>query len=433
MKILIQNRYWLLAIWFVFVLSRILLIHPKLFSSELYPKPEDEGARIWRPVSFCSAKSSDVKPQTFIMYRGTGERRADFHVSRPVKRLHPVWSSNKINLGIHGASKSSPITDGERVFVGGDDSWFRAFSISSGEPQWSFYLGAANRGIHSTAALDESGVYVGSYRGALYKMDRTTGNLIWERIIGDTIGASPWLGEDGIVAAVETTRPDGYLMKLSRENGDIIWRSPAFGEQAHSSPAFDPASRLFILGVNNSTLQAFHAESGERAWSVAAKGQIKSTALLRNGKGYITSWGKDLVSFDVRSGKTLWSVGLADKSQVSPVFLESRDLVVAADRTGLLQAFDAQTGEARWKLSFRSTNPDRVNLQTSPVVLRADNREEQILFMCEDGMLCLISSSGHVLNRVPMHGTLSGVPWLEGNRVFVSLNESGLEAFDLDF
>ena len=126
------------------------------------------------------------------------------------------------------------------------------------------------------------------------------------RTIGDTVGASPLIDRDTITFSVETNSLNGYLVRLNKKNGDIIWMSPPLGEQAHSSPALDVPSGTLVLGVNNSTIQGFSYSSGRRLWSIGVNGPVKSTPVVDGGIGYVTTWGKELIAFNMDKGIILW-------------------------------------------------------------------------------------------------------------------------------
>lgn len=415
------------------VLWRVLSIHPQLFSRTRFLMPSFEKTRVWQSIQMQADLSAGAP---VAMYRVSNGREARFqlaatHTHMPTG-LSQLWETAKINVGVHTASKSSPISDGERIYVGGDDSWFHAFRRDTGAELWRFYVARSDKGIHSTAAIDTSGVYFGSYQGTLYKLDRESGRLIWAHRVGDTIGSSPWLDANSLVVAVETSFPaNGYLLKIDRATGEILWRSPLLGEQSHSSPSFDQASQLFVVGVNNSTLQAFSAVNGERKWSVASGGEIKSTPLLWRGIGYVSTWGKELLAFNPKSGEIIWRAPLDMKSQVSAVALEKHGWIAVADRDGSLRALDAHNGKLIWILKFKEEEGSAQ--MSSPVVLVGRNGQEQILFACRVSSLCLISPEGRVLSQTGVGGRISSVPWVDGDRVFVSVNKGSLISYELSY
>ncbi|RYZ79355.1 MAG: hypothetical protein EOP06_27375, partial [Proteobacteria bacterium] len=178
--------------------ARIIWIHPTLLSSKTFALPPTTENGIWETISMKSMGPKAGPAHTFENYRGNDKRTAQYRVPSIPKDLKLMWSSEPFNIGIHAASKASPAVDLSGVYAGGDNSWFYAWD-PSGEVRWKTYLAESSRGIHSTASLDGASVFVGSYRGAVYRFAKETGALEWSRIVGNTIGASPLLDESGIV------------------------------------------------------------------------------------------------------------------------------------------------------------------------------------------------------------------------------------------
>ena len=172
------NSRWILLGASVIVFT--LLCHVQFQSSPL-------KEQVWNPIVF--AQGADSASTEFFNYRSSVNRSDVFTVKNFPTQVTEKWRGEKINLGIHGASKASPISDGHNIFIGGDSSWFQAYDFT-GKKLWSFYVGDSNRGIHSTASIDDNAVYVGSYRGTIYKLDKRTGKLLWSRIVGLTVGRS---------------------------------------------------------------------------------------------------------------------------------------------------------------------------------------------------------------------------------------------------
>lgn len=407
-----------------FVFALIITQNPTLLTALTLQESLLQRQESWRTAQFQPANASSSKQIYF--YRSSVQRSAQFKVENTNLILIPLWHSETINLGIHQASKSSPISDGERVYVGGDDSWFHAFSIS-GEEIWKAYLGDAARGIHSTAAVTSDFVYIGSYSGTLYCFEKRTGKLVWLRKLGDTIGSSPYINGVELVVAVETTSPNGYLVKLNISNGETIWRSQNLGEQAHSSPSYDPDSGLILVGVNNSTVQAFDEKSGRLAWSKRVGGPVKGSILISNGRGYFNTWGKEFFCIDVKSADTLWKSELSSKSQVSPVQLVQAHLVVTASADGMISAFHDLTGKLIWQIKS-----ENISYMTSPIVVK-DLVSEKIVSVCAKRKLCLINPHGQIQRTFDIGGFLTGSPFIDNKNLYIAYDESSLEAFRITF
>jgi outer membrane protein assembly factor BamB len=403
----IKIRFFLLSFLFISISIWLVKTDPYLFDfksmSHFKPDPilDCYRARV-SPTSLGSL--AETVP---VLYRQDSQRRAIFDLPHLNFEISSVWSSSsQVNVGIHGASKASAIADQNFYFVGGDSGQFGAWSRRSGELSWKYIFADAARGVHSTAAIDGDSVYVGSYRGTIYNIDRISGDLIWSRVVGHTIGASPLIVGRNLILAVETYDPDGYLLNLDKSSCEILWKSVNLGEQAHSSPAYDPQYGLVILGANNHTYQAFELETGQRKWISVVSGDVKSTPWIEDGYSYITTWGQEVLKFDNQNGKKIWASELRGKSQVSPLYSKRHDLVFVSDSTGTLYGFQGRDGRKKWEI--KNSHPLQIS---SPVLLRAGT-QEKILYACLSKKMCLINFEGKIEKQWPLDGVFTGSIYL---------------------
>ncbi len=418
-----NRKYILFYLYVAIVMYFIFNANPKLFSSE--PLITNiELSPIWNTAIFDVSKVEKQGTDTIDFYRGSIDRKARFELNRKPDLLKSIWKSPEINVGIHNASKASIVTDNERLYVGSDTSWFYSYTLN-GKLLWKYYAGSAFQGIHSTAAVDDDTVYFGSYRGTLYALDKLSGRLRWMKILGHTLGASPLLYQGNILVSIETIPANGYLALLDRRTGEIIWKTPMLGEQAHSSPSIDKNSGAVIVGANNSTIQSFDLIDGHKNWSIDVGGEVKSTIIVNQGTGYATSWGRNLTAFDVKSSKILWVVTLNADSQSSPVFLENRKIIFVVDKSGQGIGVNANTGKTEWTNNFQIENQI-----SSPIVVQF-LKQEAILLYCKKQVVCLISDKGRVLNQWPVSGHFTGSPVIRKDRLYLSYDEGGIEAFAL--
>ncbi len=90
-----------------------------------------------------------------------------------------------------------------------------AFDMDTGVKNWTF---ATNGHIDSSPAIDALGtIYVGSYDGNFYALNKNSNTPVWKLNTGKTfIVASPAIAEDG---SVVFGTADGYVYKISAEGG----------------------------------------------------------------------------------------------------------------------------------------------------------------------------------------------------------------------
>lgn len=397
-----------------------LWINPHLLRGDILKADAGSDGFIWPTVLLNTAKWDD--DGTVEMYRQDPNRNATFLVKNFPNKLKKIWSTESLNVGIHSASKASPISDGKYIFVGSDSSWFYCYNIN-GTLNWKFFLGSSMQGIHSSAASDSDNVYIGSYRGSLYSIQKKSGLLNWTVTLGSTIGASPVIVNNEIVVAVETFDRNGFIVKLDRASGKVVWKSEYLKEQSHSSPIYDSKNNSIILGVNNSTVQSFDFNSGKRLWTTPVGGPVKSTMVLFEGHLYGTTWGKEFIKLNASTGTIEWVTPVSETSQVSPVILKGSKIVVGATKDGILYGIDSQTGSIVWE-----QKPNIKSQISSPIVLRSGEKEK-VLYYCSTNNFCLLNSKGILEKTWSVEGEFTGSPLVIDNQMYLLFNDGPLVSY----
>ena len=161
-----------------------------------------------------------------------------------------------------------------------------AGSALRGTVQWVFPTAGA---VHSSPAVVDGTVYVGSRDGRLYALDAATGAKRWEYRTGSWVESSPAVVDGSVYFGSQ----DGMLRALDAATGALRWEFDA-GFGVDSSPAV--AGGLVYVGADRS-LFAVDAASGERRWS-RELGEIVGPPVVANGIVYVGS----LHAFDARRG-----------------------------------------------------------------------------------------------------------------------------------
>ena len=159
-------------------------------------------------------------------------------------------------------------------------------SALRGTVKWVFPTGGA---VHSSPAVVDGTVYVGSRDGRLYALDAATGAKRWEYHTGSWVESSPAVVDGSVYFGSQ----DGMLRALDAATGALRWEFDAeFG--VNSSPAV--AGGLVYVGADHS-LFAVDAASGERRWGLEL-GWLVGSPVVANGIVYVGS----VQAFDARRG-----------------------------------------------------------------------------------------------------------------------------------
>lgn len=382
------------------------------------------GAPIWTPG--------------LAMYRGTPQHTGE---AAPGESLRippePLWEAGPINVGIHTASKSSPVADESQLYVGADDERLYAFDKVTGEHRWTWHSRPCRNGIHATPAVDEQHVYIADYAGWLSAVDKLTGELVWETQLGDTIGASPVLVGDRIYIGVETNAPGGYLAAVDRATGAVRFVGEDLGDHTHATPTLDPDGRVVFLGSNRGLFHALAAETGAEVWRFAPRGaldpwppagerpafhaQIKSTAAFAGDAVLFTSWDHHLYCLDAATGEERWRFETGERVMSSPTVDRAGGTVYVGSHDDHVYAVDLATGRRRWA---RRTGGSVYS--SGVLVPRRDGGAVLVIGSADAHVYALDAATGAVAWQAAVDGAVTGVPLVADGRLYVSTNGGDL-------
>jgi outer membrane protein assembly factor BamB len=223
---------------------------------------------------------------------------------------------------------SSPLVQGEIVYVGSADHNFYAVDRKSGKESWKFETGGP---VNSSPAFLDGVIFIGSVDGRLYALDAASGKQKWRfTTIGERRFTAP-----GIHGAIPRT-------ELMADPFDVFLSSPTI------------ANGVVYFGSGDHNVYALDAATGTLKWKFTTGNVVHASPAVSNGVVYIGSWDRNMYALDAQSGKELWrfqtgndttiynQVGIASSAAVADgiVFFGCRD--------GHFYAVDAKTGRQRW-------------------------------------------------------------------------------------
>lgn len=246
-------------------------------------------------------------------------------------------------------------------------------------------------------AVTENHVYVASMDGEVAKLERASGDELWEidtehQITGgvdagygvvvygtaegeavaveESDGKQRWLTKlTGQVLAVPAVGPelivfqtyDGRLHALSRDSGAVQWvydtSVPPLSLRGESSPV--QVGNVTLAGFANGKLVALDTTTGFVGWERTVAEPEGRSELERlndlDGRFWISrsvvfavNYQGKLVALDVRNGQPLWSRDLSSYAGVA----EFLDQVYVVDEDSNLHALDSVNGSEVWQQSL---------------------------------------------------------------------------------
>lgn len=174
-------------------------------------------------------------------------------------KLHAIDLSNGKEIGaveIGGQTGCTAALAGERAYFGAESGMFYAVDCGDLESMaiaWDYRDPRRGQGIRTAAAVSDALVVYGSNGKALYGLNPTSGELIWEKPVRSRVESSPVLAGDRVIAA--TTR--GRLMLLNAADGETMWEYDVGGGFTGSPAVVD--GRL-VIGNDDGTLYCFGSQ-----------------------------------------------------------------------------------------------------------------------------------------------------------------------------
>ncbi len=316
-----------------------------------------------------------------------------FVASHPLPAQEALFRSNAAHTGVFpapgapqfhklkwqfrskGAILSSPIVDGDTVYIGSTDHNFYALDLASGALKWTFKTDSR---VPGSAAVSNGSVFFESYDSYFYCLDAATGKLKWkfrtegERRYSATHlhGAEPasekmpdpfdFFLSSPVIAngLVYFGSGDTNVYALDAAAGSLKWKFKA-GDVVHASPAL--ANGSLFIGSWDSYFYALDAATGAEKWRFKTgedpdthnQQGIQSSAAVAGGIVYFGCRDSNFYALDAASGKKVWSFSNRGSWVIaSPAVVDGKVFFATSD-TGLFHSLDAKTGAPVFSLDFK--------------------------------------------------------------------------------
>lgn len=344
------------------------------------------------------------------------DKYPDFSVNKTYPNVKRKWC---VQTGT--AIYSSPVVEGNRVFVGDDAGILTAYNLKTGKKLWAYQSG--NR-IVGTPAVENGIVVFGSADQYIYGIDAKNGSLKWRiQAEAPVLGAVTiqqgiaYIGSsDHIFRAIDIqngkvvwtynnvkgyveTKPlvtnnqvifgawDNTLYSLDKHNGHENWRWTGNLTRMHFSPAavwpVATQNRIFIVDPERA-LTAIDLTTGATIWRTYQSKVRETIGLSADQTRVYAKTMQDSVvcySATTKQPKQLWRANLQfGYEHATSMMPEQGDVVLGSTKDGLVFALQAKTGEIRWKHKIG-------NSLINTVVPVGRN---QLLVTAASGELCLL-------------------------------------------
>lgn len=346
---------------------------------------------------------------------------------------------------IEGASWSSPIVWGGRVFVttakdDGRACHVMAFDRRTGKVLWDTQVFTQvlqrkeNRNSYATPtpATDGSRVFAAFGDGSVVAVDATSGAVAWTNrefpfYSQHGLGASLVLYRDLVIhardgssdgadkaAGWQTPWEDSYIVALDSRTGKPRWQARRGPSRiAHATPIVAKIGATdVLLSSAGDVIQAFDPLSGKRLWSVtsAGEGVVPSPVTTNGTLVTISGFGAPAIRAISLSGApaVAWEQAKGVPMQSSPIAVDGRIYVVTD--AGVLSALDGATGSQVWQQRIEG------EFSASPVAV--DGKLYLLNEACETWVIAP-GPSYALLSRNPLEGRCQASMAVSGGLLFI--------------
>ena len=188
------------------------------------------------------------------------------------------WALEQSTPALTVRGTSSPIAVGSTVISGFDNGRLAAADIDTGDIVWEILLSVPKgrsdldrlSDIDGHLAVVGQDVYAAGYQGRMASVAAESGQVLWGREVSSFVGvAADW-------TSVYTTRDDGEIIAMSRNDGTEIWRNDDLLRREATLPV--PFYTTVAVGDLEGYLHFFSNLTGEPAARVKVGGAAISNA-----------------------------------------------------------------------------------------------------------------------------------------------------------
>lgn len=239
---------------------------------------------------------------------------------------------------------TTPVLDGDRLYLGSYKGEVMALSAADGELIWRDT--AIHGGIVGGPVLDGDVLLFGTTENRLYALNKADGTTAkgWPAG-GFNTGAPVWASpvvSDGI-AYIATMR--GEVRAIRMADRTDAWPEPFTIPGAIVSLRLLGDSRLFVAGLNRS-VNILDTATGKAVTPMfQASDWVWNTPAFHDGVAYFGDFGGKVYALDITTGKTLWtSSSPTNKVRSGPLVIG--DVLVVVDRDPVVHFLDLKNGSA---------------------------------------------------------------------------------------
>ncbi|MDD4777299.1 MAG: PQQ-binding-like beta-propeller repeat protein [Fermentimonas sp.] len=213
---------------------------------------------------------------------------------------------------------SSPVCVDDRVIVSGGDGYCRAWNVFTGEKIWEF--DRVNNFVVTRPVISNGVVFFGSWGNEFYALNTSTGDPEW---IWNNGQANRMFSPAQVVPVITNGRiylasPDRYMTVLDQARGKIIWRYNDPDKRVRESIGVSEDGNSVYAKTMDGEIVAFDATFAERSIRWVSSGEdmgyeLAPTPLVeKDGIVYAPTDKGNIFAYSATDGKFLWKYRISN-------------------------------------------------------------------------------------------------------------------------
>lgn len=262
--------------------------------------------------------------------------------------LYPTLNQKRWVLPIAGGVVSELTTDGSAIYFGGGDGFLYSVNFDTGRVNWRYEV---KNPVISKPTVSEGRVFITTSDDTVYAFDAGTGKWLWHyrrrtSSPATIYGASaPLVDGNEVIAGLS----DGFLVSLSREEGQLKWE-----RKLHTGVRFTDINAhpvleegIIYVPAYDGSLYALRRQGGDVLWQFDSGGS--KDVVLEDDKLYLPSSDGFIYALQKSNAKILWKFEL-DHGTPTRLAMTQKFLVVgSSDR--YLYVLDKITGKGVYRFN----------------------------------------------------------------------------------
>ena len=315
------------------------------FEQFVYAVDEENGALIW------SYPEETERETTFFAPPAVASEELIIVGSYDTKTyaLQPAGTSAVVRWTFQEEAEiaqdriiGGPVVDQDTVFIPNSNWNLYARNLEDGGPgPWTEPF-RAEEAFWSTPLLEGETIFISSLDHRVYALNPDTGRMIWSKNLGGAITDTPTLAGDTLLSGTFAQS----LFALDSETGREIWSFKAEGG-LWGSPAVSDSAAFF--GDDAGFAYALDLSSGNVIWKTEVVGPVRASPMVHDEVVYFVTELGAVHALDVATGNPLWpgSNTIDGRLLSDPIAASSGLLVGAMESDCLVFVIDYETGFSR--------------------------------------------------------------------------------------